>query len=68
MQKLLCFWRNNFHISSKLLYLTSSHDNPVPVDNRECSGSVVECLSLRLRGRGIEPHRRHCVVSLSKTH
>ena len=31
--------------------------------NRERSGSVVECLT-----RGIEPHRRHCVVSLSKTH
>ena len=23
-------------------------------------------LDLRLRGRGFEPHRRHCVVSLSK--
>ena len=29
---------------------------------RERSGSVVECL----RGRGLEPHRRHCIVSLSK--
>ena len=25
-------------------------------------------LDLRLRGRGFEPHRHHCVVSLSKTH
>ena len=25
-------------------------------------------LFFRPRGRGFEPHRRHCVVSLSKTH
>ena len=25
-------------------------------------------LELRPRGRGFEPQRRHCVVSLSKTH
>ena len=25
-------------------------------------------LDLRLRGRRFEPHRGHCVVSLSKTH
>ena len=25
-------------------------------------------LDSRTRGRGLEPHRRHCVVSLSKTH
>ena len=25
-------------------------------------------LNWRLRGRGFEPHRRHCIVSLSKTH
>ena len=30
---------------------------------KERSGSVVECLT---RDRGFEPHRRHCVVSLSK--
>ena len=30
---------------------------------RERSGSLVECLT---RDRGFEPHRRHCVVSLSK--
>ena len=29
---------------------------------RERSGSVVECLT---QDRGFEPHRRHCVVSLS---
>ena len=29
----------------------------------ERSGSVIECLT---RDRGFEPHRRHCVVSLSK--
>ena len=34
---------------------------------REPSGSVVECLT-RDRGAGVEPNRRHCVVSLSKTH
>ena len=31
----------------------------------ECSGRV---LDMRLRGRGFEPHRCHCLVSLSKTH
>ena len=31
----------------------------------ELSGRV---LYSRPRGRGFEPHRRHCVVSLSKTH
>ena len=36
--------------------------------NRERSGSVVECLTSRPRGCEFEPHRRHCVVSLSKTH
>ena len=35
---------------------------------RECSGSVVECLT-RDRGlRVFEPHWHHCFVSLSKTH
>ena len=29
------------------------------------SGRVLDS---RLRGRGFEPHWRHCVVSLSKTH
>ena len=29
------------------------------------SGRVLDS---RPRGRGLEPHRRHCVVSLSKTH
>ena len=32
---------------------------------REHSGSVLDS---RPRGRGLEPHRRHWVVSLSKTH
>ena len=27
---------------------------------------MVECLTFGPRGRGFEPHRRHCVVSLSK--
>ena len=30
---------------------------------RELSGTVLDS---RSRGRGFEPHRRHCVVSLSK--
>ena len=34
---------------------------------REPSGSVVECLTRDLaRGRGLEPHQHHYVVSLSK--
>ena len=32
---------------------------------RDRSGSVVECLTCDQR---FEPHRRHCIVSLSKTH
>ena len=32
----------------------------------ERSGSVVECLTQDRVGRGFEPHRRHCVMSLSK--
>ena len=37
-------------------------------EKKECSGSVVEYLT---RDRGdcrFEPHRHHCVVSLSKTY
>ena len=33
---------------------------------RERSGAVVEFLTRDRKGRGFEPHRRHCVVSLSK--
>ena len=47
----------------------------VKVDNEKVSlwGSGGQWLSgrvldLRPRGRGFESHRRHCVVSLSKTH
>ena len=32
----------------------------------ERSGSVVECLTLRLRGRGFEPHQGHCIVVLEQ--
>ena len=35
------------------------------LSGRELSGRVLDS---RLRNRGFEPHRRHCVVSLSKTH
>ena len=33
---------------------------------RERSGSEVECLTRDRGAAGFEPHRRHCVVSLSK--
>ena len=36
-----------------------------PLGAQWLSGRV---LGLRPRGRGFQPHRRHCVVSLSKTH
>ena len=36
------------------------------VEQREFSGSVVECLTGDRGAAG--PHHRHCVVSLSKTH
>ena len=32
------------------------------------SGSVVEYMTRETGGRGFEPQRRHCVVSLSKTY
>ena len=32
----------------------------------ERSGSVVECLTRDGRASGLEPHQRHCVMSLSK--
>ena len=35
---------------------------------REGSGSVVECLTQDRKGCRFEPHHRHCIVSLSKTH
>ena len=35
---------------------------------REGSGSVVERWTQDQGGRRFKPHRRHCVVSLSKTH
>ena len=34
--------------------------------DRERNGSVVECLTRNLEGPRVRPHRRHCVVSLSK--
>ena len=34
-------------------------------ENWELSGRVLDS---RLRGRWFEPHGRHCIVSLSKTH
>ena len=36
-----------------------------PIYMPEHSGRVLDS---RSRGRGLEPHRRQCVVSLSKTH
>ena len=38
-----------------------------PILKTEHSGSVVECLDLRLRDGWFEPHRRHYLVSFSKT-
>ena len=35
------------------------------ISERRLSGRVLDS---RPKGRGFEPHRRHCVVSLSKTH
>ena len=37
----------------------------VLLPGRERSGSVVECLTRDRRATG-KPHRRHCIVSLSK--
>ena len=59
------YWASNFvdwfftHISTAS-FLNS---NAMSDQDRECSGSVVECLP---RDRGFEPHRRHCVVVLEQ--
>ena len=42
-----------------------SQDITIKTGAQWLSGRV---LDLKLRGNGFEPHRRHCVVSLSKTH
>ena len=34
----------------------------------ERSGSMVEYMTRDLEATGFEPHRRHCVVPLTKTH
>ena len=41
-----------------------------PLDPRMDSfpRNLAYLMNMRQRGRGFEPHRRHCVVSLSKTH
>ena len=36
--------------------------------SKEAHGLSGRVLDSRQRGRGFEPHWRHCVVSLSKTH
>ena len=43
-----------------------AHNINASVYYGERSGSVVECLTRDRRDAGFEPHRRHCVVSLSK--
>ena len=40
----------------------------VPKDSEGAQWLSGRVLDLRPRGCGFEPHRRHCVVSLSKTH
>ena len=44
------------------------HNGSCQIVNRECSGIVVERRESELRGPGFNPHKRHGVVSLSKTH
>ena len=50
-------------------------ESTYPIDNvgaQWLSGRVLDSRprgrDSRLRGRGFEPHQRHCIVSLSKTH
>ena len=52
-----------------MIFIQITHNIPIisidlQGERRELSGRV---LDLRQRGRGFEPHRCHCVVSLSKT-
>ena len=48
------------------------HDNDSHTHYKLVIGGahLLSCRALesRLKGRGLEPHRRHCVVSLSMTH
>ena len=51
------------------IVLDSLTPKPDAIHNKKgaqwLSGRVLDS---RPKGRGFEPHRRHCVVSLSKTH
>ena len=47
---------------------TVSHDSPVCILRKGAQWLSGRVLDLRLRGSMFEPHRYHCVVSLSKTH
>ena len=45
-----------------------SYSFPYNVAVKEAQWLSGRVLDSRPTGRGFEPHRRHCVVSLSKTH
>ena len=63
-----CFPCFNKKVETIVLHSSNHYESyHVTVDEREPSGSV-EVLDLRPSGHGFEPHRRHYVVSLSKTH
>ena len=53
-----CNCSNHYYFPGLLQVQQTAH--------RERSGSVVERLTRDRRDPGFEPHRRHCVVSLSK--
>ena len=59
------FWKDvQFHLlGPRQCFGSLGHNMPVGV--QWPSGRA---LDLRLKGCGLEPQQRHCVVSLSKTH
>ena len=66
MISLKCFYSK---YKAKLMFYALSHF--MCIFNKiiwEHGGVVVECSDSESRGPGLDPHRRHCVVSLSKTH
>ena len=59
-------WYKTSHLTEKR-YISILHNvSDLYVTDTVMLGGRV--LDSRPRGRGLEPHRRHCIVSLSKTH
>ena len=62
---LMALWRVSLCICALTRAFASQIHKAWMLGAQWLSGRVLDS---RPRGRGFEPHRRHCVVSLSKTH